>query len=569
MRRSGSSRFAYLENSAESTATAAEPPSRLDRVAAWIFWLYLVAAGPILIGIFGTGYWFTWDDWSVIYGRQLNWHGLFTQYNGHWCTLPFLVLLGMFHLLGMNSYRPYQMLSVGSHLITCALLWALIRRTGVRPWIAAVTVGAFVMFGPGAANIQAGFQITFVWPLMFGLGQFLLVDHDGTNIDRRDLAGLLLGFAGLLSSGVSVAVIFAVCVTLLLRRGWRAAAVQGVPLGIAYVIWTLLASPSNARMIGGSMPHQVRVVVNWSVAAMQAAPNAIVGQHHVWGWSLGVLLTVVSVVGIVILFRNYRMQAFRGRRAAAWGLAAGCVLFAATLAIGRGRFPLYAAVWPRYVYVYTLMLLPMLAVVLEVLRTRLTWLMLVIVALIAIGVPANIRAFRPPQAIAKTHDQGQKLAILAFASSPLAVGAPADLVPVNVVTFGPPFGPSIGWLVAERKAGRLPEAAPPPERVAGSIVMRLGLVATPGTPVTTSCILRRGIFRVRVRVKVGDTLSLSFLQPAAETTFEIGLRNNAGDVVASKTVTPAEAMHLIVRAPDLELSIGTTATTSGFRVCRS
>lgn len=546
-----------------------EPATRLDRVATWIFWLYLLAAGPILIGIYGSGYWFTWDEWSVLYGRQLSWHGLFAQYNGHWCTLPFLVFLGMFHLVGMNSYRPYQMLTVVSHLVTCALLWVLIKRIGVRPWIAAVIVGSFVLFGFGAANIQVGFQITFVWPVMFGLGQLLLLDSDEPGLGLRDIGGLVLGFAGLLSSGVSIAVIFAVCLAVLLRRGWRAAAVQGVPLGVAYVLWYLLASPSSLGTIDGPLLHRVRVIVNWIVAALQSVPNSLAGQHHILGLSLGLLLTTVMAVGIAVLVREAGTQSFRGRYATVWGLGAGCAVFAATCAIGRGLFPRYAAIQSRYVYVYAVMLLPLIAVVIEVLRTRVKWLALGGVALIAVGVPANFRAFRPPQAFAKIHDQQQKQVILAYASSPLAVGAPADLVPVNIALFGPSFGPSIGWLVAERRAGRLPTTASPPEPLANSIALRLGVVATPGTPVTAACLHGRGIFRVRIAPKVGDTLSLSVVHPAEKLAFDIELRNNAGRSVASMSVPSADAKHLIVRAPDLHLDIGTAAAGTRFRVCRS
>lgn len=546
-----------------------DPGTRIDRVATWAFWLYLVAAAPVLIGVFGTGYWFTWDDWELMYGRNLSWNGLFAQYHGHWCTLPFAVMLTMFHVIGMNSYRPYQMLTIGSHLICCALLFLVIRKMGVRPWVAAIVAGAFVLFGFGAANIESGFQITFVWPVMFGLGQLLLVDHDGAKLGRRDLGGLLLGFAGLMSSGVAVAVVFAVCLTVLLRRGWRASLMQAVPLGGVYIGWYVAASPSAAGLAGGSLSHSARVLVDWTVSAMQSVPNSLAGRYEVLGTSLGVALTIIIAIGVVQGLRAHGTRAFRGRFAAAWGLAAGSVVFAATCAFGRAGLPVVDTHIPRYIYVYTLMLVPLIAVAIDWLRTRALWLALPGVGLIAIGVPANIGAFRPPQRFAQGYSQIQKRAILAFASSPLAPGAPPDLIPVNVTLFGPRFGPSIGWLVAQRRAGRIPKVTSPSESLAASINLQLGIEATPGNPVNSSCSHGRGIFRVKLEPKVGDTLSFSYRPPDRQAAFTISLRYGSGQVSELRTVSAADARHLTVVAPDLRVVIGSSVPTADFQVCKS
>ena len=80
------------------------------------------------------------------------------------------------------------------------------------------------------------FQITYVGALVFGLTHLLLADHDGP-FDRRDWLGLAAGAAGLMCSGVAIAMVVAVGVATLIRRGVRIAAVHTVPLGVAYVIW--------------------------------------------------------------------------------------------------------------------------------------------------------------------------------------------------------------------------------------------------------------------------------------------------------------------------------------------
>ena len=64
---------------------------------------------------------------------------------------------------------------------------------------------------------------------MFGLVQLLLADHEGP-IDRRDWLALLAGLAALMCSGVAIAMVLVVGIAMLLRRGWRIALLQTVPL---------------------------------------------------------------------------------------------------------------------------------------------------------------------------------------------------------------------------------------------------------------------------------------------------------------------------------------------------
>ena len=111
---------------------------------------------------------------------------LFRPHFQHWTTLPILPYRLLWTVVGIRSYVPYQALIVVLHLAAAALLLVVMRRAGVRPWIATVAAGAFVFFGSGAENILVAFQITFVGSLVFGLAQLLLADHDGP-LDRPRL----------------------------------------------------------------------------------------------------------------------------------------------------------------------------------------------------------------------------------------------------------------------------------------------------------------------------------------------------------------------------------------------
>ncbi len=67
--------------------------------------------------------------------------------------------------------------------------------------------------------------------------------HDGP-WSRRDLLGLAFGVAALLSHGPGVAMAVGTGTSVLLRRGWRMAALHVVPLAALFVTWYVVVSPS-------------------------------------------------------------------------------------------------------------------------------------------------------------------------------------------------------------------------------------------------------------------------------------------------------------------------------------
>ena len=136
-----------------------------------------------------------------------------------------LIYRVLYSTVGLHSYLPYQLLALGTHITIAALLFTIIRRQGVDPWIATAAASLFVMFGRGAGDIVVAFQITFTLALMFGLIQLLLVDHDGP-LDRRDWIGLAAGLAALCCSGVGVAMVVLVGVgsAMFGELGFKAAA---------------------------------------------------------------------------------------------------------------------------------------------------------------------------------------------------------------------------------------------------------------------------------------------------------------------------------------------------------
>ena len=167
------------------------------------------------------------------------------------------------------------------HLTAAVLLRAVMRRCNVNPWIATAAAGVFVLFGPGEENIIWAFQIGFTGTLVFGLSQLLLADHSG-RFGRRDWLALGFGFLALLSSGLAPLFIAVVGAVVFVRRGWRPAAFQVIPLGVSTRSWWLAIGPNQIKdpygraTDWGAILHFVKtgVVATFRGMAIGSAPLA-------------------------------------------------------------------------------------------------------------------------------------------------------------------------------------------------------------------------------------------------------------------------------------------------------
>src|SRR5262249_11286331 len=136
------------------------------------------------------------------------------------------------------------------YLAAAALLFVIIGRAGVHPWIAAAAASAYALFGPGWENAIKPFQMTFTGALTFGLLYLVLADHDG-GFERRDWFGLGAGLVALMMSGVGVTMVAIVAIAVLLRRGWRMALRQVGPLAAVYAVWFVAYGPAGkVRQVG-------------------------------------------------------------------------------------------------------------------------------------------------------------------------------------------------------------------------------------------------------------------------------------------------------------------------------
>ena len=126
------------------------------RLAVWAFAAYVTIALPLVLLRLGSFRWFLGDDWFFLAGRDASLHDVLEPFNSQWDGLPLLAYRGLWSMFGLRTYVPYQATCLTLHLVAAALLRVVMRRAGVRPWIATTAAAMFVLFGPGGGEHHLG-----------------------------------------------------------------------------------------------------------------------------------------------------------------------------------------------------------------------------------------------------------------------------------------------------------------------------------------------------------------------------------------------------------------------------
>jgi hypothetical protein len=433
---------------AQSSATSAA----VDRWALGVFVGVVVLAVPLLLYL-GRDQWFYLDEWWLLGDGPASHKGLFDAHNGHWITVSAIIYRLNYRLWGLHTYLPYQVPVVLLHLGSAVLLRMVIRRLGVRGWIATVTALVFVFFGSGSGNLFFGFQATLTGSLFCALALFLLTDHDGP-INRRDWLGLAVGLIGLMTSSVFVLLLVGVGVTVLLRRGTRVAVFYTVPLGIVYGVWYLLNGREESQWPGAVWIGGLELSSSAPGEAVRFAGRMLNGTFTSLGGSdmagIALGLVVVGTVAAVLV---------RAARARAWthlalpaGLLAAWVSFATFTALARaGGLGLVSGASGRYLHISAALFLPLIALGAEYLARRKMLAGALPVLLLAFGLPGIIDALvnRSPYAL------GNRDQVVRLAHNTYIHDVPPDVQPLSSGIGSLPV--TAGWLAREADAGRIPQ----------------------------------------------------------------------------------------------------------------
>jgi hypothetical protein len=476
------------------TPEPAVRPDRSAQLALGVFVAYLAVAWVVLIFGFGSERWFYRDDWDFLANRDGgDLAGIFEPHGDHLSTLPVLLYRAMYNVFGLN-FTAFLVVLVTVHLVVASMLRLVMRRAGVGPWIATAAAGAIVLFGTGEENIQWTFQVAWVGALSLGLAQLVLSDHDGP-IDRRDGLALLAGAGAVLSAGLGPLMVAAVGLATLVRRGWRPALLQTVPLGVLYLLWFGIVDPRTVNPFGNP---SLDVYLEWAQRGEAGVLEGL-GQVTVAGVLLGLMLVAGTVVGL------WKGSWGEVRRSAAgpYALLVAAPLFFAVTAQGRWYFGAEFAESSRYLYVGAVLSLPALAWAAQAIARQWSLFTPVAVVLFLVGYPGNIDLFGT-SVFSPQYFENQEQSILGLAHAPELDDVPPWVRPEPSVFNG--AGLTTGWLLEARDDGRVPTLDDPDPFVRAQFPLKLGLVHTTEEVDLSPCAVEDG--PVDLQLEEGDRIEL-------------------------------------------------------------
>jgi hypothetical protein len=370
--------------------------------------------------------WFIYDIFEF-FARMQPGHSfsLLVPHNEHWSTIPILLILVVYRLVGLHSYIPYLALDLLAHVAVAHLLWRWMRRLGSDPWVATALATVFLVVGGGVDDITSAFQVGFVLPVALGLLGIYLIDYEGASRWPRDAGYWPVAVAATMCSGMGVCMVAVGAAVALLRRGWRAAARVAAPPAAVYVVWLILVGEAHISTIPApkwELPQIVQYVWTGLTSAIENTTG--------WAGAGGLL-----AIGLAIWLYLNRRQA-RGRAALAFAAPLISLPFFAVIGVGRIALGVSEGSATRYGYIWIALLLPATALALtQLARRSLTgrWVALGLSAVVAVNGVAAIASWEAVNAPIAVAERGEILAAahLLANGAQLAVGSDAQVEPVR------------------------------------------------------------------------------------------------------------------------------------------
>jgi hypothetical protein len=535
-------------------------PITSERIACWAFAAYVAAAVPVLL-VLGRDRWFAGgDEWDFLAARSLDLGDLFRSHNSHWSTVPILVFKALYAVVGVRSYWPYQLLAIASYLTVCVLVRVIMRRAMVGPWIATALASVLVLFGPGRDDILWAFQIGFTGAAALALTQFILADHPGP-IDRRDWLGLGAGALALMCSGQAPPIIVATGIAVLLTRGWKPAALQVVPLGIAYIVWYEAVDASLAGVLAQQgLPATVprltfSAFVNWMVSAGRGLMTAL--GHFA---AIAIAMVVVLVGGWALALATRGRERLRREAVAPGALLIGAIVGAAATAPDRFFLGPDIAGSSRYVAMTAALSMPAFGYAVTVIAARWRWAVVPLVAVFLVPIPWHVAAFDDPSARTAASYEQLESVVADLPLMPQLGQLPRSYEPDPAVTELP--GVDVGWLLDAEQAGKLPPAVTASPELAAQLTVMVGIESLPdrSPPPGSSCAIERAPIA---------------MTPAVGTQWLVQGTVEVAAAVAGRPVGPTMSYTgvgrgtlLQIEQPDLDLVLSPMPGGHSYRLCR-
>ena len=176
------------------------------------------------------------DEWDfLLHRRGFGADVLLDPHNEHIAVLPIAIYKLLLAAFGMDSQRPFQVVSTLMYVLSIALVFVWIRRR-VGAWLALAAALPLLFFGASWIDLLFPFQLAFSGSMSCGIGALLCLERNDKTGDRAACA-LLVASLAFSSLGLPFIVGAAVAV------GWdadrrRRAFVVLVPAAL-YAVWWL------------------------------------------------------------------------------------------------------------------------------------------------------------------------------------------------------------------------------------------------------------------------------------------------------------------------------------------
>lgn len=214
------------------------------------FLLGVLLLQGVFLGWLARDLYFVWgDDYDFILlrgtipGINRNW---LEPHDDHWMTSVIAIYRGLFYFFGVRTYLPYVLVPIILHLVLAFMVYLVVRRLGVHPWMSVAAGGLVAFLGAGAQAV--------LWSTAMGLTASALLGYVAVYV------GLRGGFdpgrmhwvwvplvAGLTFSGTGVIAVAFVTAFAWCLRGWRTAArVVWLPAAV-FLAWYVMYGHVGAK----------------------------------------------------------------------------------------------------------------------------------------------------------------------------------------------------------------------------------------------------------------------------------------------------------------------------------
>jgi hypothetical protein len=328
----------------------------------------VLSVGFVVFALVAARGWFFYDDWYFL--KQLP-GVIWSPHVGHWSTVPALVFLGIQRVFGIDYYLPFAVPAILVHLGAVHLVWRIMLRATVRPWLATALSVLLVFLGAGAEALAWAVQIGFVGAITGMLGVVLLLDSPRLTF-RRGVVTSALVLVSLASSGVAFPFILVAVILAWVRHGLlRTIAVFAAPLS-AYLVWYLVQGRTEPTPDRASGLGQLLAVPQFAVSMLSDGlgrmfPIAVIG---------GLLFAALAIWWI------FTVRAAGKSALLPYLLFIAAPVFALLTGYARIGNGLASATSSRYVYVVVVSITPLLALGLDRVTRRASVTPVVVVVLI-------------------------------------------------------------------------------------------------------------------------------------------------------------------------------------------